>query len=177
VDVNHPAVQNIVPPTYHRFGFDEHGNPMTEAEWNNAYWSSGGYDARGNRDLDWPDPQQHPDGFSRPEDRRPTVLNPGETIDRFGPGFGRYASPPDTPFPERGLPPDNIYDLRDPSQPGVNAGAPVPGYHRYEVVRPIPVWEGPIAPAMGQPGGGLQYYMPTSIVDLVNAGYLREVPL
>lgn len=177
VDTTNPAVQNIVQPSYHRFGFDSHGNPMTEPQWNSEYWPSGGYDARGNRELNWPDPQQHPDGFARPEDRRPTVLNPGETIDRFGPGFGRYASPPDTPYPERGLPPDNLYDLRDPSRPGVSPGDPLPSYHRYEVVRPIPVWEGAIAPAMGQPGGGTQYYLPEAIVDLVNAGYLREIPL
>jgi hypothetical protein len=49
--------------------------------------------------------------------------------------------------------------------------------HRYEAVRPIPIREGPIAPAMGQPGGGTQYYFTHSIVDLVNAGYLREDPL
>ena len=64
------------------------------------------------------------------------------------------------PFPERGLPPENLS--------GNN-------YHQYEVVRPIPVWEGRIAEAMGQPGGGTQYFMPHPVVDLVNAGYLREV--
>jgi hypothetical protein len=154
-DVNHPAVQDNLPDD-----FDPHGG-LGEDGWNDEYWPSGTRDAHGNRDLEWPDPQQHPDGFNSPEDRRPTVLNPGETIDRFGPGFGRYASPPDTPYPQRGLPPDNL-DA---------------GYHQYRVVRPIPAWEGPIAPAMGQPGGGTQYYMPASIVDLVNAGYLEEIPL
>ena len=88
------------------------------------------------------------------------MLQEGTKIDRFGPGFGRFTSPPGTPFPERGLPPENLS--------GNN-------YHQYEVVRPIPVWEGRIAEAMGQPGGGTQYFMPHPVVDLVNAGYLREV--
>jgi len=30
---------------------------------------------------------------------------------------------------------------------------------------------------MGQLGGGIQYYFPNAIVDLLNAGYLKEVPL
>lgn len=176
-DMNHPAVQAIVPGTYHRDGFDANGNPMSRAQWEAQYWPNGTYDGRGNRDLTWPDPQLHPEGFNSPTDRAPAVLQPGQQIDRFGPGFGRFASPTDTPFPERGLPPDNLYDMRDPSQPGVNPNGPAPSYHRYEVIKPIPVWEGPIAPAMGQPGGGVQYYTPRAIIDLVNAGYLREVPL
>ncbi|MGH3878648.1 MAG: TNT domain-containing protein [Actinophytocola sp.] len=170
-------MQRIVDSSYHRDGYDASGNPMDRAQWDAGYWPTGGYDAHGGRDLVWPDPSQHPEGFSRPEDRVPAVLNPGEQIDRFGPGFGRFTSPPGTPFPERGLPPDNLFDERDPSRPGVTPGAPAPSYHRYEVVQPIPVWAGPIAPAMGQPGGGTQFYMPNAVVDLVNAGYLREVPL
>jgi hypothetical protein len=109
----------------------------------------------------WPDPQAHPQGFSTPEDRTPTVLEPGAVFDRFGPGFGQFGSPLGTTFPERALPPHSL-DA---------------GYHRYEVIRPLPIWEGPIAPAMGQLGGGIQYYFPNAIVDLLNAGYLKEVPL
>ncbi|GAA3439682.1 TNT domain-containing protein [Kutzneria kofuensis] len=154
-DRNHPAVKDIVPKEYDPTG------GLGQAEWNKKYWPSGQKDAHGNPDLVWPDPQKHPQGFDSPESRQPSVLQPGQTIDRFGPGFGRFTSPTDTPFPQRGLPPNNLSD----------------GYHQYEVVHPIPVWEGPIAPAMGQDGGGTQYYMPHSVIDLVNAGYLREVKL
>lgn len=154
-DQNHPVVQGIVPKTYDPTG------GLGQSEWDKQYWPTGAKDKYGNPELTWPDPQTHPQGFSSPESRQPTVLPPGHTIDRFGPGFGRFTSPTDTPFPERGLPPGNLTD----------------GYHQYEVVKPIPVWEGPIAPAMGQPGGGTQYYMPHSVVDLVNAGYLKEVKL
>ncbi|WP_422742025.1 TNT domain-containing protein [Mycobacterium sp. WMMD1722] len=53
-------------------------------------------------------------------------------------------SPEGTLFLERGLPFRSLDD----------------GYHRYEVIRELPVWEGRIAPAMGQPGG-IQYYLPS----------------
>ncbi|WP_157849044.1 TNT domain-containing protein [Mycolicibacterium setense] len=149
-----PEVQAMVPNNYDPLG------GLSEDAWKREYWPSGRTDARGNPELVWPDPETQPQGFSTPECRTPTVLNPGERFDRFGPGFGQFGSPLGTEFPDRALPPHSL-DA---------------GYHRYEVVRPIPIWEGPIAPAMGQPGGGTQYYFPNSIVDLVNAGYLKEVP-
>lgn len=151
----HPEVQSMVSDSYDPYG------GLPEDDWNREYWPSGARDMHGNPDLVWPDPQDHPQGFSAPEDRTPTVLKAGDSFDRFGPGFGQFGSPVGTEFSARGLPPNSL-DA---------------GYHRYEVVRPIPIWEGPIAPAMGQPGGGTQYYFPRSIVDLVNAGYLREVKL
>ncbi|MGV9797639.1 TNT domain-containing protein [Mycobacterium sp. NPDC003449] len=134
---------------------------MTEDAWNREFWPSGERDAHGNPDLVWPDQQLHPQGFATPESRIPAVLHPGEMFDRYGPGFGQFGSPVGTAFPDRALPPQSL-DA---------------GYHRYEVVRPVPIWQGPIAPAMGQPGGGIQYYFPNSIVDLVNAGYLKETQL
>jgi hypothetical protein len=150
---DHPDVRRLLTPD-----FDEHGG-LTEHDWNERYWPGGERDFRGNRVLAWPDDQTSPEGFVAPESRNPTVLEPGLVIDRFGPGFGRFTSPSDTPFGARGLPPDNL-EL---------------GYHQYRVVRPIPVWEGAIAPAMGQEGGGTQYFMPAAVVDLVNMGYLEEL--
>ena len=52
-----------------------------------------------------------------------------------------------------------------------------PGYHQYEVIKPLPVWQGGIAPQMGEPGGGVQHYLPVSVEALIKAGYLREKPL
>jgi Tuberculosis necrotizing toxin len=153
VGTDHPAVSSIVPKSY-----DPDGG-LGQKGWEEKYWPSGGVDKFGNRALEWPDKQTHPEGFESPESRTASVLPEGMKIDRFGSGFGRFTSPPGTPFPDRGLPPESLTD----------------GYHQYEVVRPIPVWEGQIAEAMGQPGGGTQYYMPAAVVDLVNSGYLREV--
>ncbi|PWW61849.1 TNT domain-containing protein [Actinokineospora spheciospongiae] len=155
VPADHPAVRDLMPPDY-----DPHAG-LGEAGWNQEYWPSGDTGRYGNRLLEWPDGDAHPQGFDSPEARTPGVLQPGQTIDRFGSARGDFVSPADTPYPQRGLPPDNLNN----------------GYHQYEVVRPLPVWEGPIAPAMGQPGGGTQYVLPHSVVDLINAGYLREIPL
>lgn len=155
VPSTHAEVQHMVPDSY-----DPHAG-LSQDAWNDRYWPTGNRDAHGNPELVWPDPGVHPQGFLTPESRTPVVLNPGQFFDRFGPAFGVFGSPVGTSFPERALPPHSL-DA---------------GFHRYEVLRPVPVWEGHIAPAMGQPGGGVQYYFPRSIIDLVNAGYLREIPL
>lgn len=113
-----------------------------------------GYD-----DYDWPDKTRYPDGFSSSEDRHPVVLERGSVIDRFGDPNGRYLSPAGTPFDDRAIPGDSLDK----------------GYHRYEVVKEIPAWMGGIAPAMGFPGGGIQYLSPHPVEDLVLAGYLKEI--
>jgi hypothetical protein len=85
-------------------------------------------------------------------------LPSGHLIDRFGPESGRFASPVGTPYAARSL------------RPGV-----VPPYHRYEVLRPIEVWEGTATPWFNQPGGGIQYELPMSVRQLVERGCLREI--
>jgi hypothetical protein len=86
------------------------------------------------------------DGFLG--DRVPMEMNPGEILDRFGKPDGRYLSPPETPFAERGLPPNSL----DGTKPDL-------GYHQYQVEKPFTADVGYIAPAMGQPGGGLQVFV------------------
>lgn len=88
------------------------------------------------------------------------TLQPGTVLDRFGGDGGRFLSPAGTPFESRALSPDSL-------------GAP---YRAYEVMRPLPVQSGGIAPAFGMPGGGTQYFTGgSSVRDLVNGGYLREL--
>lgn len=149
-----PAVHEIVGDDYRPYGH------LTEEEWNNKYWPGREVDMYGNPKLRWPDTNKYPDGFFSPIDRAAIVLTPGMTIDRFGPAFGQYVSPVGTAFEQRGLPQSSL-------APG--------SYHRYEVVEPIPAWGGKVAPAMEQPGGGVQFWFNDAIVDLVRAGYLREV--
>ena len=48
-------------------------------------------------------------------------------------------------------------------------------YNIYEVVKPIDAEGGPAAPWFGQPGGGIQYELPTSVKDAVANGSLRRV--
>ena len=126
-------------------------------EWRARYHH--GKTPEGYDNYDWPDKTRYPDGFAGPEDRHPVVLERGTVIDRFGDPDGRYLSPAGTAFDERAIPGDSLDK----------------GYHRYEVVKEIPAWMGGIAPAMGFPGGGIQYLSPHPVEDLVLAGYLKEI--
>jgi len=49
-------------------------------------------------------------------------------------------------------------------------------YRQYEVVKPVEVEKGVIAPAYGQPGGGTQYKLPVKVDVLVKRGVLERVP-
>jgi hypothetical protein len=103
----------------------------------------------------------------------------GQRIDRFGSEFGGYLSPEGTPFGARGIPPQSLDSTTDPRSCN---------YSRYRVLKTIPVYSGPIAPALGQPGFGLQYVLDATIFPgapanprdfnvgyLVANGYLARV--
>lgn len=149
VDSSHPAVQGLLPP-----GYDPYHGQGRDA------WMQSITKPDGN--LDWADGKKFPQGFSSPTDREPVVLSPGQTIDRFGGPNGQFTSPAGTPYPDRALPASNL------------DGA---SYHQYEVIKPLPVWQGGIAPQMGEPGGGVQHYLPVSVQALIEGGYLKEKPL
>jgi hypothetical protein len=105
------------------------------------------------------------------------TLVEGQIIDRFGSEGGTYLSPEGTPYAARGIPPESL----DPF-PG---GEPC-NYYRYRVVKPFGVNAGPIAPALGQPGFGLQYVLSATyfagVAERVNVtyllanGYVERVP-
>lgn len=105
--------------------------------------------------------------------KREVTLRPGQKLDLFGSGFGRFLAPAGTDFDKRALPPSSL-DTYDPNYPF--------SYHLYEVLKPFPVDAGPIRPWFGQPGLGLQYvvnseYTPDTpnILELVKQGYLRQL--
>ncbi|MEV3855947.1 TNT domain-containing protein [Streptomyces sp. NPDC050095] len=90
------------------------------------------------------------DGFTSTNgqvDRRPTELEPGEALDRFGSEYGAYLAPAGDAYKKRALPPQNL-NTRDAAFPC--------DYHAYVVEKPFFVWQGPIAPWFEQPGGGQQ---------------------
>lgn len=107
----------------------------------------------------------------------PVALIAGQLIDRFGSEGGTYLSPQGTPYAARGIPPESLNPY-----PG---GQPC-NYYRYRVLKPFSVNSGPIAPAMGQPGFGLQYVLSNTLfagvterVDvtyLLSNGYVERVP-
>jgi hypothetical protein len=148
VDASHQAVQDLLPKGYDPY----HG--MSRDDWTKSI-------TKPNGDLAWAEGKDFPQGFSSPTDRHPVTLQPGQTIDRFGGPTGQFTSPPNTPYPQRALPPYNLEGK----------------YHQYEVVKPLPVWEGGIAPQMGEPGGGVQHYLPFSVQTLIDGGYLKEKAL
>lgn len=103
----------------------------------------------------------------------------GQRVDRFGSDFGGYLSPEGTPYAARAIPPQSLDSTERPSRCN---------YSRFRVVRDIPVYSGPIAAGLGQPGFGLQYVLDASIFPgapadprdfnvgyLVTAGYLQRI--
>ncbi|WP_372360505.1 TNT domain-containing protein [Xanthomonas axonopodis pv. poinsettiicola] len=83
------------------------------------------------------------------------VLPVGTRLDRYGSPDGAFLSPFGTPYEQRALAP----------------GSRGNGYHEYEVIKPLPIIRGEIAPAFGQPGGGTQIL--PRFKDRVNVDWLR----
>ena len=84
-------------------------------------------------------------------------LETGTRIDRYGREGGTFVSPEGTPEAMRALPP----------------GATTRPYNIYEVVNPIEVRAGTVAPWFGQLGLGTQYELPDSVGNLIENGYLK----
>ncbi|MDO9154526.1 MAG: glycohydrolase toxin TNT-related protein [Paludibacter sp.] len=70
-----------------------------------------------------------------------TILQKGTIIDRYGSDKGSYFAPEGTSFENRSLP-DEYKNLT---------------LKKYEVLRPLPMWESTTAPHFNQPGLGTQY--------------------
>lgn len=87
------------------------------------------------------------------------TLDVGALIDRYGGPGGDFTAPKGTPYKMRSLP---YYKNQNV-------------YHIYRVIKPIEnVEAGTIAPAFGEPGGGIQYKLPAPIEKLLGE-YLEEV--
>lgn len=87
------------------------------------------------------------------------TLDIGSKIDRFGSDYGTFTSPLGISYEQRALAP----------------GTELKPYSVFEVLKPIDVKAGEIAPWFNQPGGGIQYVMPDTIDELIEAGYLRRL--
>ena len=91
----------------------------------------------------------------------------GQRIDRFGSEFGGYLSPEGTPYEARAIPPQSLDTQTNPG---------TCNYARYRVLQTFPVYSGPIASGLGQPGFGLQYVLDATIFPgnpaQLNVGYL-----
>lgn len=87
-------------------------------------------------------------------------LMPGEVIDRYGFGGGRFVSPAGTSVEARAL------------RPGTEN---LP-FNTYRVVKPFEVNAGGVQPWFGQPGLGTQYELPVSVNVLLKRGIIEPVP-
>ncbi|MCE6999377.1 glycohydrolase toxin TNT-related protein [Saccharothrix sp. S26] len=105
----------------------------------------------------WPPGELFPEGGY--EAGQPGVLAVGVELDRFGGPEGRVLSQLGTAYAERSLPPALVHA----------------GYHRYRVVKVLPVWFTLSAEWFGQPGGGVRYRATYPVADLVALGYLEEM--
>ena len=104
-------------------------------------------------DTRWP----FNDGFA--EDPDTIILQPGTIIDRYGSDYGTFTSPQRTPYANRSLAP----------------GTEMKPYSVFEIVKPIEVQAGKIAPWFNQPGGGIQYMLPDIVDELLDSGILRRI--
>lgn len=87
------------------------------------------------------------------------ILDIGTRIDRYGFEGGTFVSPEGLSYASRSL------------APGTN----LKPYNIYEIIKPIEVQAGKIAPWFGEPGGGIQYEFNQSISQLLENGIIRRV--
>jgi hypothetical protein len=105
----------------------------------------------------WPPGELFPEGGY--EAGQAGVLAAGVELDRFGAPEGRVLSQAGTAYAARSLPPA-LVDA---------------GYHRYRVVKVLPVWFTLSAEWFGQPGGGTRFRTTYPVADLLALGYLEEM--
>lgn len=93
----------------------------------------------------------------------------GATFDRFG-GYidkntnqftdkGTFVAPYGSDYTGRALP----------------AGTDSKAFKGYEVLKPIPMKEGPAIPWFGEKGNGMQYELEKGIQELIDGGYIKEI--
>ncbi|MBC0855771.1 glycohydrolase toxin TNT-related protein, partial [Pantoea stewartii] len=113
-------------------------------------WSQ--YDKYRNESGDWNWPAKL--GFA--EEPVKTTLPVGTRLDRYGETIGSFLAPQGTPQEQRALAPGSLADQ----------------YHEYVVIKPLPVMQGKIAPAFGEPGGGIQIL--PNMQERVNVQWLLD---
>lgn len=87
------------------------------------------------------------------------ILDAGTWIDRFGSDYGYYVSPAGTPYSMRSC------------APGTEDRA----YSIFVVKKSTDVQAGLIVSWFDEEGGGYQYLLPTSVMNLINSGNIRRV--
>jgi hypothetical protein len=174
----------LVVDMYRRLVGDEPPRPLLSGERLITLRNERGFFLRLREDPQWELVGDEPGTYPRsPEFKDTEILEPGTEVDRFGSESGALVFKAGTPFPER-------------AQEAEAATGP---YHAYRLERPLRVlpmrafsgWEtvraGDPAPdgtvytsdrrgiRTDPPGGGLGYYLPEPIDDLLASGALTEI--
>ncbi|HEX3778257.1 MAG TPA: TNT domain-containing protein [Pseudonocardiaceae bacterium] len=136
-------------------GYDPLGED-SERDWDRRFLVRSAADGLA-AEFAWPPGQTFPEGGC--DHGEAVVLAPGTVLDRFGDNEGRVFSADGTAFAARSLPPDRL----------------TTGYHRYEVLRELPMWWALSTGWFGQSGGGVRYRAVYPAADLVALGFLREI--
>ena len=87
------------------------------------------------------------------------TLNPGTFIDRFGSDYGFYVCPAGIDYTSRSCAP----------------GTEDKPYSVFVLKKPVDVQAGIVAAWFDEEGGGYQYFLPSSVMNLINDGSLRRV--
>ena len=103
--------------------------------------------------INWP---QH-DGFDGVP--KNVILEPGTKIDRYGSDYGTFTSPEGIPYEQRAVAP----------------GTDLKPYSVFEIVEPLEVKAGKVAPWFNEPGGGIQYLLPNSVDKLLDDNIIRRI--
>jgi hypothetical protein len=101
----------------------------------------------------------YPDNMGFANGPSTETLPAGAQIDRYGYDSGSFVAPIGTPYNARSLPPES--------------NGP---YAAYTVLQDIEVQAGTTVPAFGQPGGGTQYLLPSTVDSLLRQQILKEIP-
>ena len=144
-----PTVPGSVKPAESTAGRTPEPNRIAADE-EAAGWSQYDKYRNGNSGWNWPEKL----GFA--EAPAQTTLPVGTRLDRYGNTNGAFLSPLGTPQEQRALAPGTLAEQ----------------YHQYEVIKPLPVIQGKIAPAFGEPGGGIQIL--PNMKDRVNVQWLLD---
>lgn len=116
------------------------------------------------------------------------TLYKGQYIDRFGSENGFFLGIAGEPYIYRSLPWFGKYSENDIvnnnnikkkfyqfySEPNTNNLEY--DYHLYKVIKPLSVKSCRIGPAFGFPGGGTQYRSDNNVNELIQQGFIKEVP-